>query len=1046
MEPVYDFEGSSVSDSPRPPEGTTDSPRPLLGKGKKSKKKTGDNFGTWRGTPSGLLAQPEGHIAGRRVFECTKDTLLSDAGQNNALAALQNAVEETAKFANELEKASQHLYQRASQSGKIAQEHLAQKTKLRTAYLKVADLWGKAKARYNEIAFIDNPQKIADAFSNLVTLEITTRALVKKYKIVGYILKSPHHHAALKFYKDKKRVCQQVRENKKLSVDQKVSKLWEIFNETKIKITEETPTLHNKKAVIAHQTALLYEELLHFITYTASSFEEQKQVLPESEASAIDGEEEAEDDDEVGQAARQMQDLNLEQGPGWASWAWSKVSWLMPGASSQPLEPLSDDALAQIEALKASITEQEAALLPYLPRKAKRVKLKGDELELVQTFIAACQTHKLEDKDDFRNGQSCTTTYAIGIYKELKTQIDNLRGISKALVELQNQILTSTKTLCGIHQVNKQYTPENFSTLLNHLEQAIYEQQDALEGLRFSKRVHAGWYYVAKLLAKVQEVRMDLHTFKSLSKNNPGFIPFQEATRRLIEYLKPSEQELRNNKDYLTGFMAIEKLFLAVQAATPLTKAAPQGKVRSCHEIQDTFYNVMTDILARCGLRTLTLSPEEKEVPMQLLLERPLSNLTGKDEDRGGLLPKRVIAFLIRSFLRCENFQKEEIDPELDLALFKLQNSTLYSQEFGTTKLLTQNFKSHLEKYEKHSDYKSANNHIMPLIIETLVALDPQVNTLERLFNYCKARQRLVEISSLSQGASAQQAYRTMWLYSKAAPELKAEENHLPYFYKDFEVIDETELTDPQLRERLASKARTKLELLGISGKELEQKTEEKVAQDLKKIGHRILYKHLVTSLFALDHSEKSQATTNALEMLDSLEVEELPQDNKEGLLLLERWVLDQFMNDAPKQTKHATILLTALFKKYLSDPATHLQWTNTLDIAYMEMALHKLFEKQEGNLPGIYGDMLNRRGPLLAQWNEVISIYKKFLTYFAEVNTFNNKTKPAAIKLQKEAQEAFGQQIVPERNTLSWSGIASWFYHDLSLKIQMNDTSMAIH
>ncbi len=907
------------------------------------------------------------------VFTCDKDIVLAD---QKASECFETAVKATEVYARELKEAAQFLFQRQSQIGSIEKEHLAKKKALDDSFIQVSQLWKAAQMRIQEIAFLDDPKRSQIAFKALIQLEIRTTILDKQRQNLGYILGSGHHHRALECYKTKKRFCQELEANEKMSVSEKIMGLRRTFQETKKVIEEETGTLHSQ-TVIAHQTALLYEELLQFIAYTANSF-----ITPADDAAA------------------QLARLSVSQNRG------GLISWVWSNTPSTPANP--EDTARQVGTLKQEIENLEKSLAPYLPKRKERKAVE----ESVARYIAEWQGEKLEAKDNFRNNQ----LLADYIYKEIRTEVDSLRSISKALVQLQKEIQARTEALCGLQQKGNRDVKE-LEVLLDGLEEAIYEQRDHLEKLRYSKRVHAGRYFVAKLISKVVELREDLHQCKSLSTRS--FRPYAKGCMQLIEFLEPAQ--------------TLEKLTRATNAACLLQKTL------NARPIQNTLYEVARDILARFGAKTLTLTLEERQVAGQLLLQTPLAEFRSPDEDPGNCLPDRIVSCLMKGFIRCRNFQSQDYNPELDMIIYKLKYDELYQDAFLTTLRFNQSLHELYTHYVQTTRFDT-NHELFGKMVSLLVILrrNPGCCFLERVFSYCEAKFRLAEVSQAQMLLE-----RFLWLKHELDPLFANDDNLLPSFYKEYDTISIEKLESEKELSTITSKVRLELELQGMV---VEKALPDALEVKMRKVRAKVFYRLLVSSIFAKDQ----ESTLQLVQRLDALERDQLPND-REGLDLLRKWVVDQFMSDAPVQTKHGEFILTGLVKEYL-DPAskTHTQWQAAFGTTNMELLIHKLFTLQGDTIGGIYGAQLAHRSDqgLLKFWNQVLTKYKEFLVLLAKEGSFDRSKKPRAYEeaqaLVDGARECFLRHNPNNHRThYSWLGLAADLYFDLCQKFQFNDVTI---
>lgn len=1118
------------------------SSRPLLQQlGKKGlPKKKIDSYTEWSERPIPSQPVPEGRLGSSKVFLASTASSVSKQSRKEVMETLKKTVESTKAFAALLNTHSQNLYQRKAEIGNIRRDHESWKAALNTQYSEMVAIWAKAGLSYGLISCLKNPKNIASALANIIALETLIPQLTIKYEALSLVLGSSHHQQALQFYKKTKRKCRVIK-NANVSVEEKVDRLATRFMKVKKKIEGVAPIFRKKTEAVVHQTALLYEELLKYIIFTARNFlpkaeskkaepnhadgflcevepllapptEPQKgdqvDVLAASFAAVTIREDKVEslpapttkpqEGDQVVllvadlEAVATSEDALLAPpqpppvqsggGGGWFSFNWmpniSGWIWKSPiqDVPKPPPAVITEAVALRINRLIGDVKALEAWLSPLTPRRKNVEKLSNEALDQVIAFKDSCHKLPLPQEDDFRNGQAFTITRLVGLYLEIKGQIEHLQDIGRALNSLESSIQNRLKTVCGLQaavQDNKSVEVQikEFETNIQGLTELIYLQQKSLEALPISNRIHAGWYYAARLLAKVNDVQLSLHQFKRLARES--FAPYGLATNHLIEYLDPAYLHphdanlaaLSKSKDYLAGMLAIHRLFSSIQAARLLPDShGTSGS--STDNLKRTINDAIGEIIARLGPRTLAETPDEARVASKVLLKTQPDEFFEQDEDRGLKLPKVIVHYLVKGFLRHTHFLKTKIDPEFDMVLVVLENDPIYKEYFDATVRQNENFNTHFQAYCSGSDIVTYEPQIN-LLLTALFTLssNPRASQIEVLFQYCKARQIMSDLHSLSATVlvSSQQALRLEWIEKKANAVFTDREFLLPGYFSELETLDvsglQQMLENPSVENDIALRIQQNSQIRRVLSTETLARIQALAKEEVSVMRAKVLYKLICISLYCSDPQSKMQATKHLVGWLDSLEADALPRPedsvgNIHLVRLLQGWVLEQYMSEANLQTKHTEVILTTLFKEYLNnvDRSTRDLWRSFSDIGLMEVALNKLLMSQEvkhGGLNGIYINLIDFRGTAYRTlWKRVLIHYGAFIQLLDKHKFFNLTTNELAyLEAQQYIQDVLREfQGVPaddREETDTHLGIAQWCCQDMRMKFQINSYSV---
>ncbi len=888
MSYATDFSESSprTGESPRP----DPSPRPLLSA--RRPKKAVDDYSRW--LASAAPPEQEGYAAGRRYFYFRSD-IVPPEDQDAVQTAFKNALKSLERFEGQLNQKSQFLYQRKAQIGAIAKDHKRQKEELEKSYEDVQEALTLAHGQYKVIPLLEDPKVVARALSHMIALEAISPPLMTKYAELIPLLESSHHCEALEFYKHVKRECKVLK--KKPDIEVRVDGLATLLNTVEGKVAEIVNSLPGRNVVIVEQTTMLYEELVRFIKYTSNAVRLELEGSKSQIISSTSSEEEQNIDPVAPETV--------------VSWGWSLIGygWVWGGGArvERPIDVAKvatriDDLLSAADGVKKIIGTLSSS-------KNKQEELSEEAEQRVTSYIEQCQLDPLSNEDEFRNGQPLTTTRFIGRYRNIKDQVEALRGISKALVRLRTTVQERTISLCegkvevpeGLAELNEE--SPFYCDILNGLEARILEQQKALAQLPFSDRVHAGWYYVARLAAKIREVRVHVNHFTELASER--FMAYAQATNRLIEYLDPQDAELALSENYINSASAISRLFVSMEKVCKLEKPITSDTFRN--KMRSMIYDTTDQILAKMGSRTLTLTPEEAEVPALVFVDSPLKNLLTVNEVPDELLPKIVVHYLVKGFLRQGYFSNVLVDPEFELVLHSFQNNPLYKEAFEGSYNQVGNFKMLCDSYMAQTDLNQYRPHAA-LMIDAIRALtsSPFDNDLKKLYGYCEARQILCDLnSSVGGNTSEQQRLRIIWINSKLRTSLLEAEVLYPRYFPHLESINVHELTD--------------------------------------ETRHQVIYKLVCTGLFASDQKSRGMANAMLQGLFSTKEIEQrhLPRVQDFPLITpLRMWTLEMYMGRQIELTAVQKKILSDFFVTYLADAAVRDSWRQRYDIAFMESAI----------------------------------------------------------------------------------------------------------
>lgn len=1053
----------------------------------------------------------------RRLFTYAKDILLRKQ-DDEVLKLFKGAIDSAKRFKAELNKIAGFLHQRKAQIGSIKKDHLAWKDELERSDDKQA--WTVLNELYDDIPLLQDPKKVALAFTYMTKLEAITVPLRAKYDELVSVLASPLHHQALEFYKEKKKACKALKVKK--TTAEKIEGLFAIFRDIKNKISQTIPAMQGKDVCVVRQTSLLYEELLKFVAYTASTFHprlkqplaqhssdsdscaggqtpsmtesmisatsqlsltssydseqirESRSVSPAlSGATSVtgsvtkysqpgyalvwstpEGSKEAEDDPLAEMRYRQGGYADPELGEpsgyddpylnpvaqaestenskansnavpapalsqGWSVIpSWSSVTNLF-GPSANPVQaaPLQEvqesdavleKAVRDIEELIKSIQGQELELSKLVPHRSKRRVSAPNEAN-VRAYVDSATTIELATEDKFRNGQRMTTERLIGPYNGIKEQVEKLELLAKALAKLVSTIEQRIEALCegqlnpldGLHSLEAE--KQAYKALIQGLEQLIQDEQSSLLKLPLSDRVHAGWYYAAKLLSNVREIKKIFGQFAALVADD--FSLYGGAINWLVDYLDPKDARLAGDRHYFNGAVAITRLYASIQSFCQLRK--PQHVESFEDKLKCMIYETIEQIIAKKGLCTVELSDKEKNVPALVFSKTSLDDLREPLKGEKEIFPAAVRKYLMKGFLRHLYFSDKRVDPEFELVLDMLKNSPYYAVAFKSTVAQKLDFAKYHAAYMRQTDMNQYSPQIR-LMAEALSLLSENQSenldeiALENLFRYVAARQKLSNVHSSSLNISASQHARLDWVDRQAASIYKKMQPKYPSYFSQLETIN--------------------------------------IPADVRRPLDEGLYKLIAVSMYADNAKESRKATAELVKILAALSVEDLPEDEWLGNLLA-GWCFMHFIAGTGDAITHRDYMLTKVLTQYLMNEQTRKLWNHWYGIGFMEIALYKLAVIREEARGGLYAKI--SRTLLQVRDQENYEFWKKIVSYYAEFRELFIKSadtevgKPThmtANRLLQQVIDAFDTITIegPQGEENTYLSVARWCYKDM--------------
>lgn len=661
-----------------------------------------------------------------RIFSYSKDVELPrDKNPHDFVKELAKTADITSHFRTTLEQTSQFLYERKAQTDAILKDHEAEKEKLDSAFRELDKAKKTCGLNSTYIPLLGDTQEIAQAITHLFTFKIHYSLLRKKCKKMLLVLASPECNEALKFYKEQKRKCKDLRAI--VSADEHFTKLCAIFSETTKRLESVPASLTGKAVVVVEQTASIYQELLTFIAYS--------NTYPEKKGTD-------------GVIAKTV------------NYIWSYI--ITPPTSPKNVPELQDPIsklATDIEAEQAKLRQAIDASLANMPSPRKQQSKNLDDTQ-TDNYLAACEHESLDPAHAFRRGTILKHT----LYREMRDEVNSLERIARALVTKFTQI---EKMMIDVAVRNEKdpsvdvYAREvtYCETLINGLEQRIQRQFEKIKALPSSNKIHAGWYYTSRLLDKADDLRMYTQQFKKLA--SPSYQPYSLALNLLLDYLSPADVL---NANYLTSPEALVRLYYSLRSASELP--APTGQQnRFVDTLKADVYTIVQETLAKVGPRTLLLTENELDVPHLILQKAPLDTL--QDDNEYTLIPQKIELYLYKGLLRGLYYLGKNIDPEFELTLNILLNDPMYAPSVHTMLQKTPLLYQLLQDYRKHTDMEKYVPEIslMAKILPMVGAKDPNDESgIKELFTVCQAYQIKAELESISlTSITDQHRLRTNW-------------------------------------------------------------------------------------------------------------------------------------------------------------------------------------------------------------------------------------------------------------------------------------------
>lgn len=641
----------------------------------------------------------------------------------------------------------------------------------------------------------------------------------------------------------------------------------------------------------------------------------------------------------------------------------------------------------------------------------------GDQEEnldtLENTYVRDASTVELPTANYFRNGQALLFWRYIpycGSYLEIKEEVDKLQGIAKAIYKMMQMLDERLMALCH-GNVTPAFGHQTLAAekhmlieLVNRLEPLVRVQDRALTKKPFSDKIHAGWYYVAAQLVQLDEVRLYIEEFSQRALGK--FLPYSIAYGMLIEYVSPADPQA---KGYFTSIQAVTRLFDVIVATCPLEK--PTENASSTRKLRIITYELLDDTISKVGPRTLALIGQEILMGQNLLASVNLEEMAEAHEDTNRL-PEAVRCYLMKRFIMQLHFQREVMDPELDLILHALNTDDSYKEAFRRTLALDARFRTLYQTYLQYTDMAAFAKEL-ELMRKIFIALGncnpnvkhPELSKARTVFRYSVARQLFLELApQRTDGISESQQRRLTWAKQKADARLHEIEmlNSFPKFIAEFDTL-----------------------------------TFIKQIYDAEKRPH-IYYKHLVTALYATDESKAKESQTALLVLLETEETKDIPHDQIVGLLL-QNWMLQYFKGTQQLKPKFQQQLIT--FMAYCVSSVDRLAlWRQIYDIGFMEIALYRALqlETQQIQHQKILTDsMHNFRGkPDFDRWQEIVKRYAEFRAICENnrVIILNSPEHRRCLKLIEEANEQIGHVSLEPDDTeyKTHVDLWRWCYNDM--------------
>ena len=317
------------------------------------------------------------------------------------------------------------------------------------------------------------------------------------------------------------------------------------------------------------------------------------------------------------------------------------------------------------------------------------------------------------------------------LYAHVWPQAVKLEGIARSchklhttLQERIKQLLSSNQsTAIGFAQEGNEL--EHYETSIKTLETHAFSQLRSLAKLTLATSGHAGWYYVADVLAQLQEAKIALKQLKELSDNTYDFC-FQ-ALGKCVRYL---EFGYNSRESDFVWIEPVYRLWEAIKANDNLNeKPIPQFK-----HIFKLVINTITEI----GPRTLAHSNPEALVPDAIFAKHAFTDETIEELE----------CYLVKTLIRLTRFSDSLLDYEFEIVLHILMNDPKYAQ---TWKLLLEQSKALAELHTVYIKKSTITQKWieLELIKHSLFALSKAAKSTDNIsayLFYAEARQMLEDL------------------------------------------------------------------------------------------------------------------------------------------------------------------------------------------------------------------------------------------------------------------------------------------------------------
>jgi len=906
-----DFDRVTPRDTPRTPGRVDPSPRPLL-------------------SPTGaaeLLRREQPAVvrdARNRKVKCFSDKSDTRAPENEkkfteSLAATAKKINE---FAATLNGKEQALHQRQAQSGQIEAKHTSWAEELVRQYNAIEGDVQNARCRYKEIAPIRDHKMVASCCRSLLDIDLGIPPLETINKELTLLLASPLHHTALEFYKEEKRVCESI--VKALTIGERIRLIEGVVTRVEEKLKLELPNVASAPIFLKEQTELLYLELLDFTL----------------------------------NMLQQLENAPLPDGRTFYNSVTWWTSWVISETSSKPYVTEAEET--RIRGLK----EQLHTLVKQIVPKGLEEMQEQELSPAVRFHLGQALKEPLDPEDRFRRHPLVTAV----VYKKINSEIEALENIAQGLAMMIRELVQERNSVATGGEAGD---IKSYRELLQGLRTAINNQFIRLRNhiIKFN-RLHAGWYLVARLLAKAHDVELYLTQLQSVAHRQ--FTPYGKALGHLFAYVDPQEPELSSNPNYERSLIATERLSDCLDSASQLRR--PKQEDTSSRRLRMRLYDVIEQVVCRVGLRSLERTQVEEGMVDRILAHDPLIGFLNveKEEKELGILPESCQNLLIKGFLRA-TYYSPQLDPQLDVVLYTLQNASIYKNAFQNTLKKSETFKQHLENYRARSDIETYERELNEIaVIYHLLKGAPFAIGAERFVRYFAAKVKLEELEASQKVIpSVQQQVRLAWIKAVTAPIFTEIEQQI---HPDFFEHSLTPL--------------------------------------------------LLTSLFGKESTVANEALTRQLGLLD---VSGIPIDSTLSLLLQE-WALAELMKAPREFPPHMPFFLYSLFDNYFKKEESRIGWRNLHGVAFMERALYhaqKCFTLIKNERDVIHH----------ALYEEVIARYDAFCVVFDKItelpdsqagNILKEMAAPFSAELPVEMHP-------PEADTNI--GVARWCVIDATLK-----------